>query len=73
VELVPEMEQDDQSHTEHQGGIIQASSEDAFRIGFSTALSGVIPGLTGTGQLEEPTLLSSLLWLLIWLVEALGQ
>jgi hypothetical protein len=45
----------------------------AFRIGFLTALVGVLAALTGKGQLEKPTIISSLLCLLIWFVEALAQ
>jgi hypothetical protein len=45
----------------------------AFRIGFLTALSGVVAALIGTGQLEGPTFVSSLLCLLIWFVEAVAQ
>jgi hypothetical protein len=45
----------------------------AFRIGFLTALVGVLAALIGKGQLEKPTIISSLLCLLIWFVEALAQ
>ena len=45
----------------------------AFRIGFLTALCGVVAALIGKGQLEKPTFVSSLLCLLIWFVEAVAQ
>jgi hypothetical protein len=45
----------------------------AFRIGFLTALVGVLAALIGKGQLEKPTIISSLLCLLIWFVEAMAQ
>jgi len=45
----------------------------AFRVGFLTALGGVLAALIGTGQLEVPTTFSSLLCLLIWFVEAMAQ
>lgn len=45
----------------------------AFRVGFLTALYGVLAALIGKGQLEVPTIISSLLCLLIWFVEALAQ
>lgn len=45
----------------------------AFRIGFLTALIGVLAALIGKGQLEKPTIISSLLCLLIWFAEALAQ
>lgn len=45
----------------------------AFRIGFLTALAGVLAALIGKGQLEVPTIISSLLCLLIWFVEAIAQ
>jgi len=45
----------------------------AFRIGFLTALSGVVAALIGTGQLEGPTFVSSLICLSIWFVEAVAQ
>jgi hypothetical protein len=45
----------------------------AFRVGFLTALCGVLAALIGKGQLEVPTIISSLLCLLIWFVEALAQ
>jgi len=45
----------------------------AFRIGFLTALCGVLAALIGTGQLEVPTIISSLLCLFIWFVEAMAQ
>lgn len=45
----------------------------AFRVGFLTALCGVVASLIGKGELEVPTIVSSLLCLLIWLVEAMAQ
>jgi magnesium-transporting ATPase (P-type) len=45
----------------------------AFRVGFLTALCGVLAALIGKGQLEVPTIISSLLCLLIWFVEAIAQ
>ena len=45
----------------------------AFRVGFLTALSGVLAALIGKGELEVPTIVSSLLCLLIWFVEAMAQ
>lgn len=45
----------------------------AFRVGFVTALCGVLAALLGKGQLEVPTIISSLLCLLVWFVEALAQ
>jgi len=45
----------------------------AFRVGFLTALCGVVAALIGTGQLEVPTIVSSVLCLLIWFVEAMAQ
>jgi hypothetical protein len=45
----------------------------AFRVGFLTALCGVVAALIGKGQLEVPTIVSSLLCLLIWFVEAMAQ
>jgi hypothetical protein len=45
----------------------------AFRMGFLTALCGVLAALIGKGQLEVPTIISSLLCLLIWFVEAIAQ
>ena len=45
----------------------------AFRVGFLTALCGVVAAIIGKGQLEVPTIISSLLCLLIWFVEALAQ
>jgi hypothetical protein len=45
----------------------------AFRVGFLTALCGVVSALMGKGQLEVPTIVSSLLCLLIWFVEAMAQ
>ena len=45
----------------------------AFRLGFLTALCGVVAALIGTGQLKVPTIVSSLLCLLIWFVEAMAQ
>jgi hypothetical protein len=45
----------------------------AFRIGLLTALIGVLAALIGKGQLEKPTIISSLLCLLIWFAEALAQ
>jgi hypothetical protein len=44
-----------------------------FRVGFLTALCGVLAALIGKGQLEVPTIVSSLLCLLIWFVEAIAQ
>jgi hypothetical protein len=45
----------------------------AFRIGLRSALCGVVAALIGKGQLEVPTIVSSLLCLLIWFVEAVAQ
>jgi hypothetical protein len=45
----------------------------AFRIGFLTALCGVVAALIGKRQLEAPTIVSSLLCLLIRFVEAMAQ
>jgi hypothetical protein len=45
----------------------------AFRIGFLTALCGLAAALVGTGQLEAPTIVCSLLCLLIWFIEAMAQ
>jgi hypothetical protein len=45
----------------------------AFRIGFLTALFGALSALIGKGQLEKPTIISSLHCILIWFVEALAQ
>jgi hypothetical protein len=45
----------------------------AFRVGFLTALCGVLAALLGKGQLKVPTIISSLLCLLIWFVEAIAQ
>ena len=45
----------------------------AFRFGVLTALCGLMAAFIGTGQLEVPTIVSSLLCLLIWFVEAMAQ
>jgi hypothetical protein len=45
----------------------------AFRVGFLTALCGIMASLIGTGQLEVPTIACSLVCLLIWFVEAMAQ
>ena len=45
----------------------------AFRIGFLTAIIGMLAALIGKGQLEKPTIISSLICLLIWIVEAAAQ
>ena len=45
-------------------------AELAFRVGFLTALCGVVGALIGKGHLEVPTIVSSLLCLLIWILEA---
>lgn len=45
----------------------------AFRLGFLTATCGVLAAFIGTGQLEIPTIVSSLLCLLLWLAEAAAQ
>jgi hypothetical protein len=45
----------------------------AFRAGFLTALCGTLTALVGTGELEIPTIITSLLCLLIWFVEAMAQ
>jgi hypothetical protein len=45
----------------------------AFSVGFLTALCGVLTALIGTGQLKVPTIVSSLICLLIWFVEAAAQ
>ena len=45
----------------------------AFRVGFLSALLGMLAAFMGTGQLENPTIAVSGLCLLIWLVEAFAQ
>jgi hypothetical protein len=45
----------------------------AFSVGFLTALCGLLAAVIGTGQLEVPTFVSSLLCLLIWFVAAIAQ
>jgi hypothetical protein len=45
----------------------------AFRVGFLTALAGILAALVGKGPLEVPTIISSTLCLLIWFVEAMAQ
>ena len=45
----------------------------AFRVGLLTALCGVVAAFIGKGQLEVPTIVSSLFCLLIWFVEAMAQ
>lgn len=45
----------------------------AFRIGFLAALMGMLAALIGKGQLDKPTIISSLLCLLIWFAEGLAQ
>jgi len=45
----------------------------AFRVGFLTALCGAVAALVGKGHLEVPTIVSSLVCLLIWFVEAMAQ
>ena len=45
----------------------------AFRLGFLTALAGVFAAIVGKGPLEVPTIISSVLCLLIWFVEAVTQ
>lgn len=45
----------------------------AFRIGFLTSITGILAALIGKGQLEKPTIISSLICLLIWIVEAAAQ
>jgi hypothetical protein len=45
----------------------------AFRIGFLTSFAGIIGAVLGKGPLEIPTIISSLLCLLIWLMEAFAQ
>jgi hypothetical protein len=45
----------------------------AFRVGFLTALTGVLGALIGKGSLEVPAIISSILCLLIWFVEAVAQ
>jgi hypothetical protein len=45
----------------------------AFRVGFLTALAGVLGAIVGKGPLEVPTIVSSALCLLIWFVEAVAQ
>jgi hypothetical protein len=45
----------------------------AFHIGILTALCGLLAALIGTGQLEVPTIVSSLFCLLVWFVEGMAQ
>jgi hypothetical protein len=45
----------------------------SFRVGFLTALCGMLAGLIGTGPLERPTILSSLICLMIWFITGLAQ
>lgn len=45
----------------------------AFAIGFLTAMLGVVAAIAGKGPLEVPTIISSILCLLIWFVEAIAQ
>jgi hypothetical protein len=45
----------------------------AVRVGFLTALCGMLAALIGKGQLEVPTVISSLLCLLIWFVESIAK
>jgi hypothetical protein len=45
----------------------------AFRVGFLTALAGAFGALFGKGPLEVPAIISSVLCLLIWFVEAIAQ
>ena len=45
----------------------------AFGLGLLTASCGVMAALIGKGQLEKPTIISSLLCLLIWFVAAAAQ
>lgn len=43
----------------------------AFRIGYLTALLGMVAALVGAGQLEVPTIVCSVLCLLIWFGESM--
>jgi hypothetical protein len=45
----------------------------AFRVGFLSALLGMLAAFVGTGQLENPTIAVSGLSLLIWFVEGIAQ
>lgn len=45
----------------------------AFLLGFLTALAGVLGAVLGKGPLELPTIISSILCLGIWFLEALAQ
>ena len=45
----------------------------ALRIGFWSAVVGILASLLGKGLLEVPTIVSSVLCLLIWLMEAIAQ
>jgi hypothetical protein len=45
----------------------------AARLGFVTALLGMIAALIGSGQLEVPTIVCSGLCLLIWFVEGVAS
>jgi hypothetical protein len=45
----------------------------AFRVGFLGALLGSLAALVGKGQLDKPTIISSLLCFLIWFAEGLAQ
>ncbi|MBZ5571876.1 MAG: hypothetical protein LAO09_08360 [Acidobacteriia bacterium] len=45
----------------------------AFRVGLLTALCGVGAATIGKGQLETPAVVSSLLCLLVWIIEGVAQ
>ena len=45
----------------------------ASRLGFLSALFGMLVAFVGTGQLENPTIAASGLCLLIWVVEGIAQ
>jgi hypothetical protein len=45
----------------------------AFGLGFLTAIAGVLGAILGKGPLEIPTIISSLLCLAFWLMEAVAQ
>ena len=45
----------------------------AFRLGFFSALFGMLAAFIGTGQLENPTIAVSGLCLPIWILEAIAQ
>ena len=45
----------------------------AFKVGFLASLTGILGAVIGRGQLEKPAIISSVLCLLIWIVEAAAQ